>query len=125
MQLYFVHKPQLAKDAQKCHIPCLACLFLACKVNDVVKKMRDVIKAYGSYLSHAEGRELTGQEAEQIRDNVCICEAFLIKSIDFEFDVQLPLDYISVYFSVFSSAPGDSNAEYDFLLRHFSFLFLR
>ena len=116
MQLYFVHKPQLQMDGQKCHIPCLACLFLACKVNDVVKKMRDMIKAYGSYLSHAEGRELTGQEAEQIRENVCVAEAFLIKSIAFNFDVQLPLDYISVYFKVFEAPPGDTNAEYVFLL---------
>lgn len=90
LQLFFMSR-SLREESTT--VVAVAAAFLACKVGDAPKRIRDVLRAHGGARKPGEA-ELGEEELKVLRDRIPKVELRLLQIIRFNFDIALPLEEI-------------------------------
>lgn len=91
LQLFFMFRSLRQEDAK---VVAVAAAFLACKIVDVPRRMRDLLRTHNSLRAKAGEAELDEEEQKALRDRILKVEFLLLRIIRFDFDVELPLEQI-------------------------------
>merc|ERR1740121_1447088 len=69
--------------------------FLACKVVDLPKRMKNILRALNQMRAQGGEAELGEEEQRVLCDRVLRMEFFILRIIRFDFDLVLPLDFLA------------------------------
>jgi len=92
LQSFFMFRSLRQEDAKTVAI---AATFLACKVVDLPRKMRGILRALNQLRVQAGEAELGEEEQKKLCERVLKIEFLLLRIIRFEFDIDLPLDALA------------------------------
>ncbi|RUP46867.1 cyclin-like protein [Jimgerdemannia flammicorona] len=72
----------------------IACLFVACKVEETIKKLKDIIVVAHS-VRHPDGKELDPEQiSEDRRRRIMGYERLVLETLCFDFQVQHPYEFV-------------------------------
>lgn len=89
LQLFFMFQSLRKEDAKTVAV---AGTFLACKVVDLPRKMRGILRALNQLRVQGNVAELGEDEQKRLCDRVLKIESALLRIIRFDFDLSLPLE---------------------------------
>jgi len=72
----------------------LSCVFLACKVAEMPRRIKNVIRAHNQVLQEEKRPELSDEKQTRLVDRMLKVEFILLRISAFHFDAMLPLQYI-------------------------------
>ncbi|KAL6049214.1 RNA polymerase II C-terminal domain kinase beta subunit [Balamuthia mandrillaris] len=82
-----------------------SCLYLACKAEESLRKLRDIINCVNCVLYPSSPPLKIGKEYWLIRDEVVACEQILLRSLAFEVAVSHPYKYLLNYLRSLRATP--------------------
>lgn len=88
------------------HVVATACLFLACKVEEVHRKLRDVLR-YSYELQHGEKLEVDSEPFNNFKKQVLAAERLVLQTIAFDLTVEHPHRFLQEHASLLQLSLDD------------------
>jgi len=92
VQVFFMFISLREEDA---NVVAVAATFLACKVVDLPRKAKGVLRALNQVRTQLGEKELLEEDQKRLWERVLRVELFLLRVLRFDFDVALPLDALA------------------------------
>lgn len=91
VQFFFMFRSLQHEDSR---VVATAAAFLACKVGDVPRRMRDLLRTHNAQRTKAGAPELEEEQQHRLRERILQVEFLLLRIIRFDFDISLPLEEV-------------------------------
>jgi len=91
IQLFYMFRSLAAEDWK---VVAVGASFLACKVVDMPRRMRGLLRAWNQHRVSNGEPELGEEEQRKMTERILKVEFLLLRILRFDFDVQLPIEFL-------------------------------
>ena len=93
-QYYQPNHQESIGEKEKCEVVALGCIFIACKVADLPRRIKNVVRAYNQILQEEKRPELSDEQQSQLVEKMIKIEFLVVRAVAFHFDVLMPLQFL-------------------------------
>lgn len=91
VQIFYMFRSLRHEDSK---VVAVSAAFLACKVVDLPRRMRGLLRAWNQYRVQNGEPELGEDEQRRVTERILKIEFLLLRILRFDFDVQLPTEFL-------------------------------
>lgn len=93
-QYYHPNHEVIIGERDSYDVVALGCIFVACKVADHARRIKNLVRAYNQVLQEEKKPELSDEQQTQLVEKILKIEFLVLKAVAFHFDVLMPLEYL-------------------------------